>query len=113
MNFDYRDVTRGGDVDAGKGKLYPIEISYNVTNVGPNMAHRPKVTKLVLTNHDKSCSKVYILLPMDKLWLTMPRVPHVVGFDQCAEVTNPFTRLQMQNALWDEGKKDTLNEVRL
>ena len=49
VNFDYRDVARGGDVDAGKGKLYPIEISYNVTNVGPNMAHRPKVTKLVLT----------------------------------------------------------------
>ena len=55
---------------------------------------------------------MYIILPMDKLWLTVPRVPQV-GFDQCAEVTNAFTKLQMKNALWDEGKKETLTEVRL
>ena len=58
---------------------------------------------------------MYILLPMDKLWLTMDWVPRVgwVWGDQCAEVTNPFTKLQMKNALWDEGKKETLTEVRL
>jgi len=100
VNFDYRDVARGGDSEAGRGTLYSIRISYSVTNIGPNLAHKPKV---------------YILLPMDKLWLTMDWVPRVgwVWGDQCAEVTNPFTKLQMKNALWDEGKKETLTERHL